>query len=134
MQWLVAALVVLLIPGILVSWITGSEFEEHILASSLIGWSVIAAVIAVCCGFSKRCPHCGKWWAREEADRKALKQTGGFGTVIRHDIQRNRKGEKVGTIEREEQVYRAQGVDEVTYKCRYCTKTWSREVKWTSAS
>lgn len=88
---------------------------------------VVAVSIPLMAQYEARCPSCSRWGARREQRhlRTQLNQRTGFKTVTRTDTQYNSRGEKVGEIERREQVRVLQTTYRNHYKCAHCGHTWS---------
>lgn len=80
---------------------------------------------------STKCPKCNKRFAKVIIDQELLDRKGFYKTVKRTDIRRNRKGEQIGTIEREEQVHMITDYYRVHCKCKYCGYQYDYETSET---
>ena len=74
--------------------------------------------------YSERCPKCDKWGARKEIDSAILDSKSGYETVTREDEIRDDEGNRIGTVEREEQVHVTTQTVRKHYRCKYCGYEW----------
>lgn len=93
----------------------------------LVGAAIVALIVIIR-GYLSKCPDCQKWWAAENTGSELLQEDGGYETVIRRDVIKNSRGEKIGETERKEQIY----VTTSTYRNYYCCEKCQHE--WTTIS
>ena len=86
---------------------------------------IFIAVIILATGLSRRCPSCHKWWSRKLMRTEEIGREGGYKTVTRYDIQRDKDGNEIGRTERKEQVHVTKITYKNYYKCNKCGYAWS---------
>jgi hypothetical protein len=74
---------------------------------------------------SRRCTKCGKLFSIQHTGRHLLEQWGGYETVTRYDITRDRRGNEISRTERKEQVHMLYYKYKNNCKCSACGYKWN---------
>lgn len=85
----------------------------------------ILIIIIIKTGKGTKCPNCKRWFARKKIRKEFLDSSGHYATKNRTDIQRNSRGEQIGTIERQEQIHVTTNHYRQYCKCKYCNYNYS---------
>ncbi|MEM3886766.1 MAG: zinc ribbon domain-containing protein [Candidatus Methanomethylicia archaeon] len=87
---------------------------------------ILSLIITYIWGALNRCPSCKKIFARDKIGKEFLDSDEGYETVIRYDDVYNNKGERIGQVEREEQVHVIYKTYLFKYKCKFCGFKWKQ--------
>ncbi|MFL9610576.1 lysozyme inhibitor LprI family protein [Methylobacillus sp. Pita2] len=88
------------------------------------GFLLLAMVISVW-GFMKRCPSCGKWFSERVIEQELVDQQQSLKTVRREDKHRDRSGNIIKTVERQEQVQITISRYNLFHQCNKCGHEWT---------
>lgn len=90
----------------------------------LMGAGIILLIVLIQ-GWNTRCPSCKKWWSRQFLGRKEIDREGGYKTVTRYDITKDKDGNELYRTERKEQVHVTRVKYQNYYRCRNCGYEWT---------
>lgn len=90
-----------------------------------IGGGIIALLLLTVYGYNRKCPKCEKWFAAEELKSDLLDQRTKFKTVTREDKHLDRNGQKVGSVQRKEQIQVEVSTWRDHFKCTKCQHEWT---------
>ncbi len=94
-------------------------FFSFVFLMAIVGFVALMMFIA-----SKRCTKCGKLFSTQYIGRNLLEHWGGYETVTRHDITRDRRGNEISRTERKEQVHMIYKKYKNNNKCSSCGYKW----------
>lgn len=75
-------------------------------------------------GWIYRCPKCGKAYADKETGRTLVDRKQAFKTITRNDEHRDRNGQLIKTVARDEQVQITKSTYNVFHHCKFCSYEW----------
>ncbi|MBQ7611474.1 MAG: SH3 domain-containing protein [Spirochaetaceae bacterium] len=107
----------------------GSFTKKHPLLMRIA--FIIFLIIIIKMGRNSKCPRCNKWFAEIKLSKNLIDSEGHYSTIDRTDIKRNSQGEKIGTIERKEQVHMTTDIYRQNCKCRFCGYKYSYKTRET---
>ena len=86
---------------------------------------VVGLALAVCYAYATACPECKKFFADTETNKELIDRNTGFKMVTNQEKHKDRQGNVIKTVERQEQVKVVRSTYTVSHRCKFCMYEWN---------